>query len=109
MPVVAPLQPAVHDAVLAWYRAEGRSLPFRGTRDPYAILVSELMAQQTQAHRAGEAWRRFLARFPTVASGAAATPAGVLRAGRGPGFARRGPHPRRTVRTVVGRPGRLLR
>ena len=52
MPAPATFPPAARDALLAWYRAEGRPLAFRRTRDPYAILVSEAMAQQTQAARA---------------------------------------------------------
>ena len=44
----AAVPPALRDAVLAWYEATGRSLAFRATADPYAVLVSELMAQQTQ-------------------------------------------------------------
>ena len=58
--------PALRDAVLAWYDAGGRALAFRATRDPYAVLVSELMAQQTQAARAAEAWTAWMARYPTV-------------------------------------------
>ncbi len=46
------LPPAVRGAVLTWYAARARTFPFRGTTDPYAILVSEAMAQQTQAARA---------------------------------------------------------
>ena len=76
-------------AILAWYDAEGRHLAFRGTSDPYAILVSEAMAQQTQAARAAAAWGRFLAEFPSFAALAAATPAAVLRAWRGLGYNRR--------------------
>ena len=79
------LQPAI----LGWYATRGRELAFRGTRDPYAILVSELMAQQTQAARAAEYWTRFLAEFPTVQALAASTPAAVLRAWRGLGYNRR--------------------
>ncbi len=74
---------AIHAAVLAWYAANGRPLAFRATRDPWAILVSEAMAQQTQAERAAEAWTRFMTEFPTVEALAAATPAAVLRAWRG--------------------------
>ena len=76
-------------AVLAWYAAHGRDLAFRATTDPYAILVSEAMAQQTQAVRAAEFWTRFLAEFPTVRDLAAASPAAVLRAWRGLGYNRR--------------------
>jgi A/G-specific adenine glycosylase len=75
--------------VLDWYAAEGRFLSFRETRDPWAILVSEYMAQQTQAARAAEAWARFLVEFPTPASLAKASPAAVLRAWRGLGYNRR--------------------
>jgi A/G-specific adenine glycosylase len=79
----------VHRRVLDWYAAEGRSLAFRETRDPWAILVSELMAQQTQAARAAEAWLRFVVEFPTPAALAEASPADVLRAWRGLGYNRR--------------------
>jgi A/G-specific adenine glycosylase len=79
----------VHRRVLDWYAAEGRFLAFRETRDPWAILVSEFMAQQTQAERAAEAWSRFLVEFPTPASLAGASPAEVLRAWRGLGYNRR--------------------
>jgi len=79
----------VHAAVLEWYEAHGRVLAFRGTTDPWAILVSEVMAQQTQAARAAEAWTTFMAAFPTPAALAAASPAAVLRAWRGLGYNRR--------------------
>ncbi|HEV2006346.1 MAG TPA: hypothetical protein VGQ85_06985 [Candidatus Limnocylindrales bacterium] len=82
-------RPDVHRRVLDWYAAEGRFLAFRETRDPWAILVSEFMAQQTQAARAAEAWGRFLVEFPTPASLAEASPADVLRAWRGLGYNRR--------------------
>jgi A/G-specific adenine glycosylase len=83
------LPPAAREAILAWYERHGRSLPFRATADPYAVLVSETMAQQTQAARAGEAWLRFVALFPTVSALAAAAPAEVLRAWQGLGYNRR--------------------
>ena len=76
-------------AILAWFDAAGRPLAFRSTADPWAILVSEAMAQQTQAARAADAWTGFMARFPTPASLSAATPADVLRAWRGLGYNRR--------------------
>ena len=79
----------VHVAVLEWYGANGRGLAFRHSTDPWEILVSEVMAQQTQAPRAAEAWTRFMAEFPTVASLAAASPAAVIRAWRGLGYNRR--------------------
>lgn len=83
------VQPVLQEAILAWYATRARSLPFRGTTDPYAILVSEAMAQQTQAARAGEAWTGFMARYPTVQALAAAPPADVLRAWQGLGYNRR--------------------
>jgi A/G-specific adenine glycosylase len=86
-PVSVP--PAARDAILAWYDERGRTLPFRRTNDPYAVLVSELMAQRTQAVRAGEAWIEFMERFPDVRALAAASPADVLRAWQGLGYNRR--------------------
>ena len=83
------MSPELRDAILDWYADRGRDLAFRGTTDPYAILVSEAMAQQTQAGRAAEFWTRFLIEFPTVAALAQATPAAVLRAWRGLGYNRR--------------------
>ena len=77
---------AVRRAVLEWYRREGRSFPFRGTTDPYLVLVSETILQQTQVSRGGPAWQAFTARFPTVESLAAASPADVLRAWQGLGY-----------------------
>lgn len=85
-----PLLPlALRDSILAWYAERGRPLAFRRTRDPYAILVSEAMAQQTQAARAADAWGRFMVRFPTVEALAAASLADVLRAWQGLGYDRR--------------------
>jgi A/G-specific adenine glycosylase len=75
--------------VLDWYERTGRSLAFRATSDPWAILVSEVMAQQTQAARAAEAWTGFMAAYPTPAALAAASPAEVLRSWRGLGYNRR--------------------
>lgn len=91
----------LRDSILAWYERTGRDLPFRATRDPYAILVSEAMAQQTQAARAGEAWTRFVERFPTAAALAAAMPADVLRAWQGLGYNRRALNLWRAARRIV--------
>src|SRR6188768_33147 len=52
--------------LLAWYAATGRDLPWRQTRDPYAVLVSEVMLQQTQVSRVVPAYTAFLERFPTL-------------------------------------------
>jgi A/G-specific adenine glycosylase len=80
---------SIHEAVIDWYASNGRDLAFRRTTDPWAVLVSEIMAQQTQAARAAEHWTRFMARFPTPAALAAASPATVIRAWRGLGYNRR--------------------
>ena len=80
-----PLQ----QAVLAWYDAHGRDLPWRRTRDPYAILVSEVMAQQTQIARVLERYERWLARWPTAHSLAGATAAEVLTEWSGLGYNQR--------------------
>ncbi|HEY3164450.1 MAG TPA: A/G-specific adenine glycosylase [Candidatus Limnocylindrales bacterium] len=102
-PAVSPpaLPAEARAAVLAWYDARGRALAFRATRDPYAILVSEVMAQQTQISRVVEAWQRFLDRFPTVHALAAATPADVLRAWQGMGYDRRALNLRRAAQSIV--------
>ena len=73
----------------AWYRGHGRDLPWRRTRDPYAILVSEVMLQQTQVSRVAIAHPRFLRRFPTLAALARATLGDVLREWSGLGYNRR--------------------
>ena len=100
-----PFPPGLRDAILTWYAARGRTLPFRGATDPYAILVSEAMAQQTQVARAGEAWIRFMDRFPTVDTLAAAAPADVLQAWRGLGYNRRALNLWRAAHVIVGRHG----
>jgi A/G-specific adenine glycosylase len=97
--------PELRDAVLAWFDAEGRPLAFRATTDPWAILVSEAMAQQTQAARAAEAWSPFLAEFPTAAALASATPAAVLRAWRGLGYNRRALSLRRAAIAIAAEHG----
>jgi A/G-specific adenine glycosylase len=93
--------PPLRAAVLAWYEGTGRRLAFRATRDPYAVLVSELMAQQTQAARAAEAWTAWMARFPTVEALADAPLADVLRAWAGLGYNRRAVHLHRAARAIV--------
>jgi len=79
----------VEERLLAWYRTHARDLPWRRTRDAYAILVSEVMAQQTQVDRVVPRWERWLARWPTVDSLAAASAADVIREWQGLGYNRR--------------------
>ena len=101
MPRTPSIPAQARDAILTWYAERGRPLAFRRTRDPYAILVSEAMAQQTQAPRAAAYWERFMARFPTVVALAEATPADVLREWQGLGYDRRALALWRTARIVV--------
>ena len=91
------------DAILAWYAERGRPLAFRATTDPYAVLVSEAMAQQTQAARAAAYWERWMVRFPTVGALAEATPADVLREWAGLGYDRRAMNLWRAARLMVER------
>src|SRR3954462_4139737 len=77
------------DALLAWYDRVRRPLPWRETRDPYALLVSEVMLQQTQALRVVPYYERWLARFPDPGSLAAAPTRDVLAHWSGLGYNRR--------------------
>ena len=79
----------MHALLLAWFDREGRDLPWRRTRDPYAILVSEVMLQQTQAARVVPRFERWLGRWPTVEALAAAPRADVFREWQGMGYNRR--------------------
>ncbi len=82
---------ALRRVVLAWLAEHGRELDFRvdGRQDPWGVLVSEVMAQQTQVGRVEERWPAFMAAFPTPAAMAAASAADVIRAWRGLGYNRR--------------------
>jgi A/G-specific adenine glycosylase len=79
----------VEPLLLDWYGRVGRDLPWRRTRDPYAILVSEVMLQQTQAARVVPRFERWLERWPTVEALAAAARADVIREWQGMGYNRR--------------------
>jgi A/G-specific adenine glycosylase len=91
----------VDELLLDWYRAAGRDLPWRRTRDPYAILVSEVMAQQTQIERVVPRWSRWLGRWPTVESLAAASAGDVIREWQGLGYNRRALSLHRTAQHVA--------
>ena len=75
--------------LLAWYGRQARDLPWRRTRDPYAILVSEVMLQQTQVERVVPRYERWLDRWPTVEALAAASAAEVIVEWQGLGYNRR--------------------
>jgi A/G-specific adenine glycosylase len=79
----------VADALLDWYEEVWRPLPWRFTRDPWAILVSEVMLQQTQAARVVPYYERFLARYPAPEALAAAPAAEAIAAWSGLGYNRR--------------------
>lgn len=87
--------------ILDFYRQEGRSFPWRETRDPYAILVSELMLQQTQTERVVPKYLAWLEAFPTAADLAAAPFPQVLAAWSGLGYNRRAGYLQSACRQVV--------
>ena len=85
----APARKAIRRRLRAWFLASRRDLPWRRTRDPYRILVSEVMLQQTQVARVIPAYRAFLDRFPTLGAIAAASLGDVIRQWSGMGYNRR--------------------
>jgi A/G-specific adenine glycosylase len=89
--------------LLAWFAEHGRDLPWRRTRDPYAILVSEVMLQQTQVERVVPRWRVWLERWPTVEALAAAPAAEAIREWQGLGYNRRALNLHRAARVVAER------
>src|SRR5262247_1475643 len=84
--VTPRLRGALRRKLLAWYRAHRRDLPWRRTRDPYAIWISEAMLQQTRVETVIPYWQRFLARFPDVAALAAAGADDVIALWAGLGY-----------------------
>lgn len=88
-------------ALLAWYSEHGRDLPWRRTRDPYAILVSEVMLQQTQVPRVVPRYLEWLERWPTAEALSAAPRADVIRAWQGLGYNRRAVNLHRAARAVA--------
>ena len=96
-------------ALLAWFDRDGRALAFRFARDPHpwAILVSEVMAQQTQVARVADRWQRFMDRFPDPGSIATAPTGDVIRAWHGLGYNRRAIDLQRAARAIVAAGGRV--
>ena len=86
---------------MAWFQENGRDLPWRRTIDPYSILVSEVMLQQTQVERVVPRWLDWLERWPTVDALAAASPADVIRAWQGLGYNRRGLNLHRAAQQIA--------
>ena len=91
----------IRDGLFAWFQEHARDLPWRRTRDPYAILVSEVMLQQTQVDRVLPYYTRFLERFPTVEDLANAATSDVIRIWSGLGYNRRAVNLQRAARAVV--------
>ena len=106
MPVELPARGVARDArirrrLLAWYRRHRRDLPWRGTRDPYAIWVSEIMLQQTQVETVRPFYLRFLDRFPTIERLARAPASAVLARWAGLGYYRRARHLHAAAKLVM--------
>ena len=93
---------------MKWFEPRRHAYPWRGTSDPYAVLVSEIMLQQTQAARVVPAFERFLGRFPTVAALADASRADVVRAWEGLGYNRRAVALSEAARAIVRDHGGLV-
>ncbi len=91
---------AFRDRLLRWFRTNGRDLPWRRTRNPYKILVAEVMLQQTQVSRARDFYRGFLREYPTVQELASASPARVRDSWEGLGYYARARNLHRAARTI---------
>lgn len=100
---IRPMLDAVD--VDGWFAEHGRDLPWRRTRDPWSILVSEFMLQQTQVNRVIDRWHRFLERFPTPVAAAAAPVAAVIDEWSGLGYNRRAVNLHRCAVEIVERFG----
>ncbi|MDP9402719.1 MAG: A/G-specific adenine glycosylase [Actinomycetota bacterium] len=99
---------AMQDALLDWAATAHRDLPWRRTRDPWAVVVSELMLHQTQVARVVPRYELFLRRFPTPAACAAAPVGEVVREWTGLGYNRRAVNLHRAATAVVERHGGRL-
>jgi A/G-specific adenine glycosylase len=91
----------VEERLRAWFAEQGRDLPWRRTRDPYAILVSEVMLQQTQVERVVPRYLRWLERWPTAQALADASTADVIREWQGLGYNRRAVNLKRAAEYVA--------
>ena len=91
--------------VLKWYEENGRELPWRGTRDPYPIWLSEIILQQTRIEQGRAYWERFMERWPTVGDLAAATEDEVLRLWQGLGYYSRARNLHKAAQQIVGMGG----
>lgn len=101
----APSPAIVRRVLLRWFDGAKRDLPWRRTRDPYHILLAEYLLQRTRVASGTPYYERFLARFPDVASLAAASEEDVLRAWEGLGYYRRARNLRAAAKAIVERHG----
>ncbi len=92
---------ALQRRLIAWYKRHGRDLPWRRTRDPYSILVSEVMLQQTQVQRALRYYEKFLQKYPTAEELAKADESQVRKAWKGLGYYARARNLQRTTQQIV--------
>ncbi|HEX7443181.1 MAG TPA: A/G-specific adenine glycosylase, partial [Acidimicrobiales bacterium] len=102
------MRPGLSDALLDWTERTRRDLPWRRTRDPWAVLVSELMLQQTQVARVVPSYHAFLARFPTATDCAAGTVGDVVTLWAGLGYNRRAVNLHRSATRLVADHGGAL-
>lgn len=93
----------IHRTLISWYRAHARDFPWRRTRDPYVIMISEIMLQQTQADRVEHKLPVFLKRFPTAGALARARRSSVIRAWQGMGYNRRAVHLHNAAKAIADR------
>lgn len=94
--------------LLRWFRRHGRDLPWRRTRDPYHVLVSEVMLQQTQVARVEDYYRRFLEQYPSLADLAGASPAQVRESWEGLGYYRRAANLQKLAQVVTFEHGGVI-
>lgn len=105
----APRQgPEFRRRLLRWFRRHGRDLPWRRTRDPYLVLVSEIMLQQTQVSRVEGYYARFLNQYPSVHHLAAASPSRVRESWDGLGYYHRAANLHRLAQVVVAEHGGVI-
>ena len=91
--------------ILEWFKENGRALPWRETRDPYAIWLSEIILQQTRIEQGRPYWERFMKRWPTVEALAHATEDEVLREWQGLGYYSRARNLHTAAKQVLVRGG----
>src|SRR5262249_18817915 len=91
----------MREQLVAWFKAHARALPWRETRDPYAVLVSEVMLQQTQVDRVIPRYKVFLERWPRIAGPAGGGAGDVIAEWQGLGYTRRAVNLHRAARVVA--------